>query len=100
MLPTIITAVIAVFASTGFWAFAQSVWSSKQKAKSAEAKLIMGIGYSKICDLAIKYIQRGSITKEEYEDLKKYLYEPYKAMGGNGTCEKLMSEVDKLPIEG
>ena len=92
--------VIAVFASSGFWAFLQWFIQSRRKAKSAEERLLMGLAYSKICDLAEKYIERGSISKTEYEDLKKYLYDPYREMGGNGTCERLMSAVDKLPIKG
>lgn len=92
---TVIAAIIAVFASTGFWAFVQKLFDKR----SAWQKLLMGIAYSKICDLALKYIGRGYITKEEYADLKKYLYEPYRDMGGNGTCARLMAEVDKLPIK-
>lgn len=43
-------------------------------------------------------LSQGEITTDGYADLKKYLYEPYRAMGGNGTCEKLMKEIEKLPI--
>lgn len=48
--------------------------------------------------LGMIYINRGQITKGEYEDLYKYYYEPYKKMGGNGTAERLMREIDKLKI--
>ena len=44
------------------------------------------------------YITKGSITQDEYENLYKYLYSPYKANGGNGSAERLMREIDKLPI--
>ena len=36
---------------------------------------------------------------DEYDNLKNYLYEPYKKLGGNGTAERVMDEVDKLPIK-
>jgi len=96
----ITTIILAVFASTGFWAFVTAVWQAKAKKKSAESRLLMGLAYSKICLLSKEYIERGELTKDEYEELNKYLYIPYREMGGNGTCEKLMSEVNKLPIKG
>lgn len=33
-----------------------------------------------------------------YENLYDYIYLPYKALGGNGTAEKVMKDVDNLPI--
>lgn len=96
----IISIIIAVFASSGFWAFLQWFIQSRRKVKTAEERLLMGIAYSKICELATVYIERGSISKNEYEDLRKYLYDPYREMGGNGTCERLMQAVERLPIKG
>lgn len=100
MVLQIVGLVMAVFASSGFWQFIIYKAQQRDKKLSAESRLLMGIAYSKICDLSGKYIERGSISRDEYSDLKKYLYGPYREMGGNGTCERLMKEVDKLPIEG
>lgn len=100
MVIEVVGIVAAIFASSGFWQYVIFKAQQKDRQKSAEARLLMGIAYSKICDLSAKYIERGSISKDEYSDLKKYLYDPYREMGGNGTCERLMKEVDKLPIEG
>jgi hypothetical protein len=47
----------------------------------------------------MKYIDRGHIYKEEYDNIYKYLYLPYKARGGNGTVEHLVQEITKLPIK-
>lgn len=44
------------------------------------------------------YIERGWITQDEYENLNDYLYKPYEKMGGNGSAQKIMLEVNKLPI--
>jgi len=84
----------AILASAGFWAFATKVLDKK----SAKTKMLLGLGHDRIMDLCMKYIERGSIYQTEYENLYKYLYQPYKAMGGNGSAERLMREVDKLPI--
>lgn len=48
--------------------------------------------------LGTAYLSRGYITIDEYEDLQKYLYSPYEAFGGNGMAEKVMKEVQELPI--
>ena len=63
------------------------------------AFLLRGLGHDRIMDLGPKYIARGSITKEEYENLHDYLFVPYSNLGGNGTAKKVMDEVDKLPIK-
>lgn len=91
----VITIICSVFASSGFWAYLMS----RQNKDSAERRMILGIGYRSICELCTFYIKRGHISREEYADLKKYLFEPYRDMGGNGTCERLMQEVDRLPIK-
>lgn len=93
-LQTAITVFCSILASSGFWAFITAV---KEK-KSAKTKMILGLGHDRIIYLCMKYIDRGWITSDEYEDLKKYLYDPYQKMGGNGTAAKLMSAVDKLAI--
>lgn len=95
----LITIIVAVFASSGFWLFIQTVYTSRKKKRSAEDRLLMGIGFSKISDLGMRYIERGWVTKEEYQDLYHYLYEPYKEMGGNGTAERIMEQVKKLPFK-
>ncbi len=65
-----------------------------------ESQMILGLGHDIIITKGEKYIQRGWITRDEYENLNDYLYKPYLAMGGNGTAQKIMKEVDKLPIKG
>lgn len=90
----ILTIIGAVFASQGFWTWLQS----RNSNKSAQAKLIMGLAFAEICRKSEAYIERGEITKDEYQDLEKYLYKPYRDMGGDGTAERLMEEVQKLPI--
>ena len=93
-LQTLISIVCALAASSGFWAYIQK----KSDRKDAKSTLVMGIAHYKIVEMGTRYIDRGNITRDEYENLYTYLYEPYRAMGGNGTAEKIMREVDKLPM--
>lgn len=90
----LLTSVASVIASSSFWAY----MTSRDKKKDAMTNLIMGLGYDKLMTLGIEYLKRGWITKDEYEDYRKYLFEPYKALGGNGVAEKIMMEVSALPF--
>ena len=90
----LITILCALITSAGFWAFIMKIVDKK----SAKSKMILGLGYNAIRENALEYIRRGNITQTEYTDMYKYLYKPYKDMGGDGSAERLMREVDKLPI--
>ncbi len=97
---TMIASIVgAIFASTGFWAFVTYLVQRKDIKESAEAQMLKGLGHDRICFLGERYVARGYITKDEYENLHDYLFIPYKKLGGNGTAEKVMKEVDKLPLE-
>lgn len=87
-------ALIAFISSTGFWAYLQR----KNLRKTATTRLLLGLAYDKIITLGMKYIERGWISKDEYEDFRKYLYEPYSEFGGNGVAERIMNEVQRLPL--
>lgn len=95
----ILSIVGSIFASTGFWAFVTYLVQRKDTRDSAEAQMLKGLGHDRICYLGEAYISRGKITKDEYENLHDYLYIPYKKLGGNGTAEKIMQEVERLPLE-
>jgi len=95
----IMSIVAAIFASTGFWAFLTYLIQRKDTKDSAEAQMLKGLGHDRICYLGETYVARGYITKDEYENLHDYLFLPYKKLGGNGTAEKVMKEVEKLPLE-
>lgn len=94
----IIAIISAVFASGGFWAFLTYLIQRRDKKESAESQMLKGLGHDRICWLGSTYVKRGYITRDEYENLHDYLYEPYHKLGGNGTAEKIMKEVDRLPL--
>lgn len=94
VLQMIVTIICAVLASGGFWAYMQS----RDTKNNAQAQMLLGLGHDRIVYLGMKYIERGNITKDEYENLYEYLYKPYSALGGNGSAKKVMEEVNKLPI--
>lgn len=91
----IIAIIAAVFGSTGFWSWLQN----RNRKKSAEARLLMGIAYSKIIERCTEYINQGYVSTEEFHELEYYLYQPYIDMGGNGTAQKLFGDVSRLSIK-
>lgn len=90
------TIISSIAASGGFWAYLQK----KDTRRNATTQLLLGLAHDRIIHLGMTYIERRSITKDEYEDLEKYLYGPYSAFGGNGLAEKVMTEVKLLPMSG
>ena len=66
--------------------------------KDAKTELLIGMAHDRIMYLCRCYIERGWITQGEYENLRTYLYDPYKKNGGNGPAERNMKEVGKIPL--
>jgi len=89
-----VTVVLAVLGSTGLW----QLISKLTEKKSAQGKLLLGLAHDRILHLGTKYIERGYITPDEYENIYDYLYLPHKAMGGDGAAERMIAELKKLPI--
>lgn len=89
----IVTIITALLASSGLWAFlGKSIERS-----TAERELLVGIGHIELVFFGMQYIERGWITREEYETMQD-LYKPYVKLGGNGSGTKIMKEVESLPI--
>lgn len=95
----VITVISTAFASTGFWAFVTTVYQTSHKKKDVQAQMLKGLGHDRICNLGECYIERGYITKDEYENLHDYLFVPYQKLGGNGTAEKIINDVKRLPLK-
>lgn len=93
-IPYVITAFATFISSSGFWAYAQS----RSGSNSAQLELLIGIGYFTIQEECIRHLQAGYISREQYNDIYHHLYEPYQALGGNGTAQKMMVDLGNLPM--
>lgn len=90
-----ITVFVAVMGSSGFWAWYQS----KNERKDAKTQMLIGLGHDRIIDKGIEILERGNwITEDEYDNLVNYLYKPYEALGGNGSAERIITEIKQLKI--
>lgn len=94
ILELFIAVLTSVLASSGIWAFIQK----RSDSKDIKAQMLIGLGHDRIHQLGLFYIERGWISSDEYENLYDYLYTPYKKLGGNGSAERVMKEVEKLEI--
>lgn len=90
----IITVLTTLLASSGFWTY---LIKRKEKTSST-TKLLMGLAHDKIITHGMRALQKGFIENEHYGDLRRYLYDPYIELGGNGVVERIMEEVSKLPL--
>lgn len=84
----------AALASNGLWALVQRHMDKKD----VRTQMLIGLAHDRIMYLGMQYIKKGFVTSDDYENLQKYLYEPYVSMGGNGAAKRIMAEVDKLPL--
>ena len=90
----VLTIIGTVLASSGFWAYVQK----RSEKKDVKTRMLVGLAHDRILFLGMSYIERGYITRDEYENLYEYLYQPYEKMGGNGSAKRVMQAVDQLPI--
>lgn len=80
--------------SGGFWVYLRS----RYQKRDAQIALLMGLTHDKIVQLGLQYIEKGWVNKDEYDDLFKYFWEPYCALGGDGSAERIVQLVKLLPF--
>lgn len=90
----ILTIFSSVLASSGLWAYL----TKRSERKDVIKEMLVGLAHDRIMYLGMKYIERGYVIQDEYENLRTYLYEPYEKLGGNGSAKRIMQEVDRLSI--
>lgn len=90
----ILTIVLSVFSSSGFWLFVQT----KAQKNDNQTKMLLGLAHDRLISLGMEYVTRGWLTDDEYENYDRYLYKPYKDLGGNGTGDRIKKQVDTLKL--
>jgi len=92
----VVVPIVVALLGSGLWAGLIDYIKQRNNKLTTDQKMLLGLGHAILYDKLEMYIERGYITVDQLEDLE-YLYKPYRAMGGNGTCEKLYEEVCRLP---
>lgn len=60
-------------------------------------ELLLGLAHDRIFELCKEVLRTGEMTEQEYDNIR-HLYDPYIKMGGDGTAEKLMEQVEDMKI--
>lgn len=87
---------LAVFASTGFWSLINTIYIKRSDKKSVERRALLGLLHEQLVVKCEFYLDQDWISFQDYEDLRKYIFEPYQSLGGNGTGEAMFNKVTEL----
>lgn len=89
----LITAVLSAITSSGVMSLIIYLIQRRDRKKdeenankSAQSRMLVGLGHDRIISLTDRYVRRGMITLKEKRNLE-FLYRPYSDMGGNGDCK-------------
>lgn len=86
-------AVTALLGSSGIW-----MWlKTKTTRNNSEDRLLLAVARSQLVAQGRKYLKRGYITMDEYEEYEDN-YKLYSDLGGNGLARRIFEQVDVLPM--
>lgn len=85
--------ITALLGGSGIWAWAKA----KGDRNDSEERLLLGIARSQLVHEGRKYLKRGYITMDEYEEYEER-YKLYHNLGGNGLAHRIYKQVYDLPI--
>lgn len=104
MSETITGIIIAVFASSGFWALITTIYTNRSAKKKDEdedleiiKKALLSVLYDKLYERSMRLLRIGETTVEDRENVHQMLT-PYEALGGDGLIHDLVDRVDELPL--
>lgn len=91
-----VTPIIVALLGSGIWTFLIEWIKCRRNKIDVEKKMILGLAHDALYKRLEKHLIDGYITIDDLENIE-YLYQPYREMGGNGTCERMYEEICKLP---
>lgn len=86
-------AVTALLGGSGIWAWAKA----KTERNDTEDRLLLQVAKNQLVYQGRKYLKRGYITIDEYEEYELE-FTVYESLGGNGLARRIFKQVDDLPI--
>lgn len=94
LVQTLVTIIVALIGSSGVW----GVFHMLIQKKNTSSMLLMKVTQHVLIMESHRLLEQGYMTSDEYRNITKGLYEPYKLLGGNGLAEKMLNDIAKLPI--
>lgn len=92
--------ILAILGSSALASLISGIISLIANRKKQETGVEAGVRillYDRIKHLGIKYITRGYITHDEYEDLELMHNVYHNSLNGNGFLDNIMEQVNRLP---
>lgn len=86
-------AVTALLGSSGIWMWVKT----KADRNDSEDRLLLAVARSHLVEQGRKYLKRGYIKMDEYEEYEEH-YKLYSDLGGNGLARRVFEQVDELPM--
>lgn len=86
-------AVTALLGGSGVWAWVKT----KTERNDSEDKLLLAVARDHLVARGHKYLKRGYILMDEYEEYED-CYKLYSNLGGNGLARRIFEQVDELPM--
>ncbi len=86
-------AVTALLGGSGIWALAKT----RVDRNDSEDKLLLQVAKNQLVYRGRKYLKRGYVTMDEYEEYESE-FKMYESLGGNGLARRVFKQVDELPI--
>ena len=96
---TIIVAIISSGALSTLVSALFNVWQSRKKRNDGVRAGMKMLLYDRIKHLGKSYIERGSISTDELEDLVEMHSIYHEDLDGNGFLDAIMASVKALPIK-
>lgn len=85
--------ITTVLSGPGIWAWAKT----RTQRNDSEDKLLLQVAKNQLVSQGRKYLNRGYITMDEYEEYESE-YQVYSNLGGNGLARRIFEQVDELPM--
>ena len=85
--------ITTVLSGPGIWAWAKT----RTQRNASEDKLLLQVAKNQLVTQGRKYLNRGYITMDEYEEYESE-YQVYSNLGGNGLARRIFEQVDDLPM--
>lgn len=85
--------ITTVLSGPGIWAWAKT----RTTRNKSEDRLLLQVAKNQLVSQGRKYLKRGYITMDEYEEYEAE-YQVYSGLGGNGLARRIFEQVDNLPM--
>lgn len=85
--------ITTLLSGPGIWAWVKTLTTRN----NSEDRLLLQVAKNQLVSQGRKYLKRGYITMDEYEEYEDE-YQVYSALGGNGLARRIFEQVDDLPM--